>query len=148
MSSRASQQMSMKIGQVARASGVSVETLRYYERLGLLDAAERAPYSNYRTFPPSTVRSLRFIRRVQNLGFSLAEIKELLELRTSRGARAIEVRTTVERKLAAVRHKIRDLKRIKSSLERLSESCDGRGAVGHCAILDALDSDAPDESDA
>ena len=128
----------MRIGEVANAGQVTVETVRYYERMGLLEPAERDASSSYRSFSLDAVRRLHFIRRAQSLGFSLQEIRELLELRSIPGARAVEVREKVEEKLANVREKIEHLKRMAESLEQLSTSCDGKGDIGECAILDAL----------
>jgi MerR family mercuric resistance operon transcriptional regulator len=130
---------SLRIGEVARGAGVTVETIRYYETLGLLEPAPRAASSGYRTFPAEALRQLRFIRRTQELGFSLEEIKELLGLRATPRTPARAVRERVERKLEDVRRKIADLEQIAGSLERLSRSCNGRGSIRTCAILDALD---------
>ena len=131
----------LQIGEVAKGGDVTVETVRYYERRGLLNQAERTASSGYRSFPTEAVRRLRFIRRAQTLGFSLGEIGELLDLGSKPGARAVEVREKVDQKLADVRQKIDDLRRIASSLEQLSESCDGEGEVSDCVILDALNAE-------
>lgn len=129
----------LQIGRLAKSGGVSVETVRYYERIGLLEPAERGGSSGYRSFPAEALRRLHFIRRAKNLGFSLAEIGELLELRVLPEARAADVRLKVEEKLVDVRQKIDDLERIGRTLERLAESCDGRGGIEDCVILGALE---------
>jgi DNA-binding transcriptional MerR regulator len=99
--------MMLRIGQVARRTGLSVETIRYYERLGLVAEAARTP-SGYRQFEPEVVERLRFVQRAQALGFSLEEIRELLELRLSPGGHAADVRRRAEAKLDDIRAKARD----------------------------------------
>jgi MerR family mercuric resistance operon transcriptional regulator len=129
----------MRIGQLARSAGVSVETVRYYERLELLEAAPRAATSGYRVFPSTALRQLRFIRRLQELGFSLGEIRDLLGLRATPATPAVAVRDRMQQKLQDVERKIADLARIATTLQKLTASCDGTGSVRTCVILDALD---------
>ncbi|HVS62624.1 MAG TPA: heavy metal-responsive transcriptional regulator [Thermoanaerobaculia bacterium] len=129
----------LRIGEVACRAGVSVETVRYYERVGLLEPAPRDTSSGYRMFSEQALRRLRFIRRTQDLGFSLEEIRDLLSLRATPDATALDVRERVQQKLGDVRRNISDLEQIAASLERLTASCDGRGSVRECVILDTLD---------
>lgn len=133
----------MRIGQVAEQAGVNIDTLRYYERRGLLDEPERRP-SGYREYPPETVQVLRFIKRAQDLGFTLHEVQDLLRLRQARGSRP-EVRTLAEVKLHAIEEKIARLSAMRDALGVLVKSCAcGRGpATLTCPILEALDDPKP-----
>lgn len=125
-------------GEVAQQAKVHVETLRYYERRGLVSRPLRS-VSNYRLYPEDTVRRVRFIKHAQELGFSLSEIKELLSLRASPKARSAEVRARATAKISAIEEKIRALKAIKNTLSKLVTECSGRGPVAECPILGALD---------
>ncbi len=125
-------------GEVAQQANVHVETLRYYERRGLVSVPLRS-VSNYRLYPKDTVRHVRFIKRAQDLGFSLGEIKELLSLRTSPKARSADVRAQAAAKITAIEEKIRALKAMKKTLSKLVTECSGRGPVAECPILGALD---------
>lgn len=127
----------LKIGEVARSTGLSVEAIRYYERLGLLREIPRTD-SGYRQFDSGDVRRLRFVQRAQALGFSLEEIRELLELRGSPSASAAEVRQVAQAKLAQIEHKLEDLARIRDALEAAACTCTGTGPASECPILDAL----------
>lgn len=133
--------MTLKIGEVARQTGISVEAIRYYERLGLVQEALRTD-SGYRKFEPGVVRRLRFVQRAQALGFSLQEIRELLELRASPAASASEVHRLAEAKLAEVDRKLAELARIREALATVSCTCSGEGPISECPILDALESPA------
>ncbi len=133
---------SLTIGQVARQAAVGVETIRYYERLGLIAPPERRP-SGYRAFSEGAVRRLRFIRRAKDLGFSLKEISELLELRFDAGGNCAEVRSRASDKIVEVEARIADLQRIKEALGELASSCPGDGPISACPILDALDPKEP-----
>lgn len=138
--------MSLKIGEVAKSTGISVEAIRYYERLGLIREAPRTA-SGYRQFEPQVVRRLRFVQRAQALGFSLEEIRELLELRVSPEATSAEVRELAEAKLAQIEQKLADLVRIRDALVAVSCSCSGDGPVSECPILGAMTiSDGEDET--
>jgi MerR family transcriptional regulator, copper efflux regulator len=132
---------SITIGCLAREAGVNLETVRYYERQGLLPKAPRSS-SGYRLFPEDTARRLRFIRRAQELGFSLAEIRELLSLRVSRRASCADIRTRAEAKIADVDLRIRSLKSMRRTLDRLAKVCAGRGPapVAKCPILESFES--------
>ena len=129
---------SMKTGELARQASVNVETLRFYERKGLLPKPPRRN-SGYREYPPESVQRLRFIKRAQELGFSLAEIKELLTLRVMRGTTCGQVRERAQEKVVDVQQKISDLRTIEAALAKLVKSCSGRGPASRCPILDHLD---------
>lgn len=128
----------LKTGELARRAGVNVETLRFYERRGLLPKPPRRE-SGYREYPPENVGRIRFIKRAQELGFSLGEIKELLALRVQAGTSCADVRERADQKLRDVRQKIADLKAIERALGKLTASCSGRGPLRECPILENLD---------
>lgn len=123
--------------QLANEGGVDVETIRYYERRGLLPKAPRTS-SGYRKFSESDAARLRFIRRAQELGFTLKEIKELLTIRVKPGSCCSDVRRKTENKLADVDEKIRRLQAIRQALLLMTETCTGRGPATNCSILEAL----------
>lgn len=127
----------MRIGELARGAGVSVETVRFYEREGLLPAPPRRE-SGYREYPSDTLARLRFIRHAKELGFSLPEIHELLSLRSTE-APCGEVQRRVESKIEIVRQKISSLERIKSTLENLAEACVSQDNPSECPILEVLE---------
>lgn len=128
----------MTIGKVAKLAAVGVETVRFYEREGLIGKPPRRE-SGYREFPADTVARLRFIRRAKELGFSLKEIRELLALRVAPGATCPQVRKRAATKIADIEEKVRSLQRMKRALEKLAGACNGEGAVSACPILGALD---------
>ena len=130
--------MGLKIGDVAERGGVNLQTIRYYEREGLLPEPPRLA-SGYRIFPESSVRRVRFIKRTQELGFSLAEIRDLLSLREDAGAGAQEIRDRARAKVLDIEEKIRSLRAMKEALNSLAEKCPGCGPLSECPILDALD---------
>lgn len=129
---------SLTIGQVARAAHIGVETLRFYEREGLIAEPPRRR-SGYRQYPPDTVRRVRFIRRAKDLGFTLNEIGELLSLRVQRNTTCADVRAMARAKIADIDAKLDEFGKIKSALEQLASSCRGKGPTSACPILDALD---------
>jgi len=131
---------SLTIGQLASQTGfgVGVETIRYYERQGLLDEPPRTP-SGYRQYPSETVGRIRFIRRAQGLGFTLEEIGDLLKLRVDKTSACPNVEEGARKKLEDVERKIRELRRIQLSLERLVVACQARELTGGCPILEALE---------
>ncbi|HEX9811837.1 MAG TPA: heavy metal-responsive transcriptional regulator [Burkholderiales bacterium] len=129
---------SYRIGQLARLSGFGVETIRYYERERLVHEPPRGA-SGYRQYPEDTLARLRFIRHAKELGFSLKEIKDLLELRVAPGASCAGVRKRAEAKITAVRVKQKKLRQIEQALVKLAAACRGRGPTSNCPILDALD---------
>lgn len=129
---------SLSIGAVAKATGVSVEAIRYYEKEGLLEKARRTE-GGYRQYSPDVVRRLSFIARAKELGFSLDEIRDLLRLRMSPRSSCSSVRAKAEKKIAIVEAKIVELGRIKSALEALAASCtSGDAPTSACPILDAI----------
>jgi MerR family mercuric resistance operon transcriptional regulator len=129
---------SFTIGQLARKTGINLETVRYYERRGLLPKPPRTS-SGYRLFPIDAAQRLGFIKRAQDLGFSLAEIRELLTLRVSRRTRSAEVRKRAEAKIAEIESKIRSLKSMRNSLRNLANACEGCGPISECPIIESLD---------
>jgi Cu(I)-responsive transcriptional regulator len=126
------------IGSVARCAGVGVETVRFYEKQGLITQPLRGT-SGYRQYPEETISRLRFIQRAKALGFSLREIRELLSLRVDPTMRSGEVKVRAQAKIANIEEKIRTLVRMKETLVRLTDACDGCASVRACPILDALD---------
>lgn len=127
------------IGKIAKASGSSVETIRYYEREGLLPEAPRSD-SGYRQYSQTAISRLRFIRRAKQLGFTLDEVRSLLKLADVDGSKA-EVKALTEQKLALIDQKIDQLKAMRDALGELNDQCDGRGAISHCPIIHALEND-------
>lgn len=122
---------------LAKEGGVNVETIRYYERHGLLPKAPRTP-SGYRKFSADYVIRLRFIRHAQELGFTLKEVKDLLALRVKHGSSCAAVRRKAESKIADIDEKIRHLHSIREALVRMASTCSGLGPVTNCSILEAL----------
>jgi MerR family copper efflux transcriptional regulator len=129
---------SLTIGQLAKAGGVGVETIRFYEREGLIAEPPRRR-SGYRQYPLSAVRRVRFIRRAKQVGFTLAEIQDLLSLRVSENRRCAEVRDLARAKVRDIERRIAELERMAAALLRLSRACRGSGPTGECPLLDALD---------
>ena len=132
---------SMSIGQVAAAAAVNIQTVRYYERRGLLSPARRTP-SGYRQYNEDAVARLRFIKHAQELGFSLKEIDELLALRVRRGSACDAVERKTRQKIDLVEQRIRDLERIKRTLQKLADACAARELTQECPILEALENRA------
>jgi MerR family mercuric resistance operon transcriptional regulator len=128
----------LTIGRLARATGVNLETVRYYERRGLLPRPPRST-SGYRLFPEDAAKRLKFIRRAQELGFSLREIRELLSLRVARNASCTAVCRKADAKIADIESKIRSLESMKKTLSRLRNACAGRGPISECSILESLE---------
>lgn len=131
---------SLTIGSLARKAGVSVETVRFYERRGLVRRPAR-PGMGYRAYPEEALARIRFIRNAQALGFTLQEVKELLALRVTAGTSCAAVRSRAAVKLADVQSRLAELERIRSALEKFIAACPGRGALADCSILDALDAE-------
>jgi len=126
----------MKIGEVAERSGCHPETVRYYERIGLLPAPPRTA-GGYRDYRPADADRLRFISRGRELGFSLEEIRSLLGLVEDDGLSCQDVDRLARGHLLDIRNRLNDLQRMASELERVIGSCSG-GERGQCAILDTL----------
>jgi len=129
---------SLKTGELAKQAGVNVETLRFYEREGLLAEPPRRP-SGYREYPPDTVQRIRFIQRAKELGFTLREIKGLLQLRVDPDTTCAEVKEHAAEKIADVKQKISDLKKIERALNKLMNTCRGSGPIDDCSILKHLE---------
>lgn len=127
----------LTIGRLATLAGVSVETVRYYERRGLLKQPKAS--RGFRTYPPETIQRLGFIRRAKELGFTLSEIAELLLLRVHARQSCGQVRTAAQAKIAEVESKIADLVEMKTALERLATRCRGKGPRSECPILETLE---------
>jgi Cu(I)-responsive transcriptional regulator len=132
----------MWITQTAREAGVNTQTLRYYERRGLLPKPPRRG-SGYREYPADAVRIVRFIKRAQELGFSLDEIEELVRLRGVRRGERHRVRVIAERKMDDIDRKIAQLQSMRAALDQLVGSCQ-HGGPAECPIIEALNS--PDGS--
>lgn len=128
----------MTIGQVAREAGIGVETVRFYEREGLLEEPVRRA-SGYRQFDSDAVARLRFIKQAQRLGFTLREIKELLGLKLDPASTRAQVRQRAEAKVADFDLRISELKRMKKALLPLIAACDGKGKLEGCPILAAIE---------
>ncbi|MBI4605764.1 MAG: heavy metal-responsive transcriptional regulator [Planctomycetes bacterium] len=127
----------LTVSSVARASAVNLQTIRYYERRGLLPRPPRSG-SNYRLYTPEAVARVRFIKRAQELGFSLREIKELLSLRATPGARCEDVRRRAAVKVKDIDDKIRTLKAMRQALTKLVAECRGTAPLTACPILEAF----------
>ena len=129
---------SLTIGHLAKEAGVNLETVRYYERRGLLPKPPRSP-SGYRLYPTGAAKRLRFIQRAKELGFSLRETKELLSLRGSPRTSRAEIRQRPEAKITDIQAKIQSLQSIEKTLRKLTRACGGCGPVSECPILESLD---------
>lgn len=136
----------LSIGQVARQAGVTVETLRFYEKQGLLPSPARSA-AGYRKYDEAVVRRVRFIQRAKELGFSLKEITELLNLRRTRQTSCAQVRQAALTKVADIEHKLMELQRMRAALQMLAARCDGLSEVSTCPILDALDESTQEASE-
>ncbi|MEE8061951.1 MAG: heavy metal-responsive transcriptional regulator [Gemmatimonadales bacterium] len=124
------------IGRVADRAGISVETVRYYERQGLIQQPDTPP-SGFREYPEDTVQRILFIRRGKELGFTLQEISELLNLRVNPKENCDAVRLVTQKKIEDVDRRIKSLEQIRTQLQRLANACDGTGETD-CAILEAM----------
>lgn len=123
----------MKIGEVARISGTGIETIRFYEREGLLLEPERRP-SGYRQYDEATVERLSYIRQAKELGFTLAEIKELLELSFAH-SNCEHIRQRAEGKITDIESKIRSLQQMKRSLRKIVERCRAKDSTDDCPLV-------------
>ena len=131
----------MTIGQVAKLAGVGVETIRFYEREGLLNKPKRKE-SGYRLFGADVVNRIRFIKSVKELGFSLKEIRELLFLRVDSRGTATEVKKRVDSKIDQIDRRIQDLRKVRNGLAQLSRSV-GKGTSSEFSLLDILEKSRP-----
>ncbi|WP_095961547.1 MULTISPECIES: MerR family transcriptional regulator [Myxococcaceae] len=136
----------LSIGQVARGAGVGVETVRFYEKEGLVPRPARNA-SGYRQYPADTVRRIRFVQAAKVLGFTLKEILELLSLRVTRGKTCADVKARAVEKLSDVDAKLSELQRVRDALAKLAASCTGTGPTSACPFLDALDSEGTAHAD-
>jgi Hg(II)-responsive transcriptional regulator len=137
--------MALKIGEVAERGGVNLQTIRYYEREKLLPEPPRLP-SGYRMFPEQTVHRVRFIKRAQELGFSLAEIRDLLSIQVDPRKECSDVKRMAKTKIADIEEKIRTLEAMKRVLGGLMKLCPGQGPSSECPILESIEAKESDES--
>ena len=128
----------LKIGEVAKRSEVGIETIRYYERQGLLAEPNRRP-SGYRQYDESVVSRLQFICNAKELGFTLAEIKELLGLWFDVNTKCVHVRQRAEQKIANIEDKVRSLQKMKQSLKKIISQFENRDTVDNCPLWLGLD---------
>jgi len=128
----------MTIGQVAKLADVGVETIRFYEREGLLNKPKRRQ-SGYRVFTPGVVGRIRFIKKAKQLGFSLREIRDLLSLRVDGRATPADLKRRVDAKISEIDDRLNDLKRMRGGLARLSKICTGKGPIGDSPLLELLE---------
>ncbi len=129
----------MTIGELAKAADVNVQTIRYYERQRLLPEPHRWPGSDYRDFDEDALLRLRFIRSAKDLGFTLREIQELLELRILPGESCREVRHLLKEKRADVERRIEDMRRLRRVLDKLIGACSRPHAKTTCPALWAIE---------
>lgn len=129
----------LTIGKLAAAAGVGIDTVRFYERAGLLKKPARTP-SGYRKYAAGDAARLRFVRRAKALGFSLDEVAELLRLNDGGGRRAA-VRALAEKRLAEIEQRLAELTRMRKSLRHLLQECHGEGPLDGCPIIEAVLSD-------
>lgn len=127
------------IGRAARRAGVSVETIRFYERRGLIEKPLKPETGGFRMYDAETIRRIRFIREAKEIGFSLREIAELLSLRADPGADCADIRDRAVTKRAEVEDKIARLGQMRQALDVLIARCPGRGNLDACSILDAME---------
>jgi MerR family mercuric resistance operon transcriptional regulator len=130
----------MTIGKLAKRAGVGVETIRFYERKGLIPEPPRRS-SGYREYDDDTVTRVRFIRHAKELGFTLKEIDGLLSLQLDPEKPCQDVNRRIDTKISDIDEKIQMLKRMKNALVRLSAQCQGEASVSECPILEALEDD-------
>lgn len=128
----------MRIGEVAAGAAVNIQTLRYYERMGLLPKPARGS-SGYRSYDAHAVRRVRFIKRAQELGFTLAEIAELLAFRDEAVTSCDRVESRASTTVDRITEKIRDLERMRTALSHYVTACRTREPLAECPLLDALD---------
>jgi MerR family mercuric resistance operon transcriptional regulator len=127
----------LTIGKIARSAELAIDTVRYYEREGLIEKPARSA-SGYRNYRPEIVARLRFIRQAKELGFTLSEIKELLSLRAMPGRSSGDVKARAEAKIADIERRIAALRGMKRALTQLTAACTGCGPVSECTILEGI----------
>ena len=128
----------MRIGEVAAVAAVNIQTLRYYERVGLLPKPERGP-SGYRSYEPQAIKRVRFIKRAQELGFTLAEIGDLLAFRNDAAVSCGGVESRASATVARISEKISDLERMREALSHYVSACRSRETLTECPLLGALE---------
>ncbi len=124
----------LTIGRLAQAAGVNIETIRYYQRFGLMTEPDK-PVEGYRIYPFEYIARLRFIKHAKNLGFSLKEITELLQLGDGQ---CDDVRSRAEQKRAQIEQQINDLQKLRNTLNTLIDACHTDHDAGHCPIIETL----------
>ena len=129
----------MRIGALAKSAGVNVETIRFYQREGLLATPVRGS-STYRDYPDTAVEQVHFIKKAQELGFSLKEAGELLAIRSSPSGNCRDVSALAKAKLADIDAKMKALASMKHMLEGAAQGCPGEGPVTNCSILRTIES--------
>lgn len=128
----------LTIGEVSKRTGIGVEAIRYYEKEGLLQKPARTA-SGYRQYSQEVIKKLSFIVRAKDLGFTLREISELLEMRPYPKTKCADVKIRAEQKLEDIEGRIKTLQRMKRALKQLTLACDGKGATSECPILECLE---------
>ena len=128
----------MMIGKLSEKSGVSIETIRFYEHKGLIEPVSRKA-TGYRVYNEDSLERLRFIKRSKELGFSLEEISDLLSMRIKNKSQCNRVRTKAKEKLEDVQTKIEDLRHIATSLKKLIHTCESQNKTNNCPILENLE---------
>ena len=129
----------LTISKTARRAGVGVETIRFYERKGLIEQPLKPRDGGYRTYSNEIVKKIRFIRHAQELGFSLREIEELLNLRADPRSDCADVRERASEKLQEVERKIAHLQKMGSALNKVIAACPSQGALDGCSIIEAME---------
>ena len=129
--------MKLTIGKLAKQAEVSIETIRYYQQIGLLAKPEK-PASGYRNYPSDTIAKIRFIKRAQQAGFTLKEIAELLSLD---GTHCAEVRKIAEQKYQQIDAQIKELIALRQVLKNLIKGCQSDSSKGYCSLIEALSKD-------
>lgn len=125
------------IGQIAKKSEISIETIRYYEKEGLLEKPQRKE-SGYRQYNDDVIERLSFIQQAKSLGFTLKQIKELFSLEVKQGTTSKDIKDIAQLKLGDIEEKIKMLKKMQKILKELVTQCDGKGPVEQCPILKAI----------
>ena len=128
----------LRIGQLAGEAGVHIETLRFYERKGLLKPAKRTE-KGYRLYDRDDVSRVRFIKQAQKLGFSLREVMELLELKLDHKSKCADVEKRAEAKITEINHRIESLRKMRNALKTLTKECQGSVPSSECPILMAFE---------
>jgi Hg(II)-responsive transcriptional regulator len=129
----------LTIGVLAKKSDVGVETVRFYERKGLLPKPQK-PTSGFKHYEPEDIKRIKFIKRAQDLGFTLREVKELLKLKVDKKATCGQVMKKTDEKMSEVDQKIKDLQRMKKSLKQIKDCCeDGTQTLTECPILECFE---------